>query len=131
MKEYLQKPIKKNDELEVDIIRTGSNGEGVAVHEGIVVFVPFAIVGERVLVHIINDKNSFLIAKIIKIIKPSKDRQNPPCPYFGKCGGCDLQHISKQKQSEIKTQIVGDTLKKYANNYAKVKNLINGAKEYR
>ena len=65
------KSIKKNDELEVEIIRFGANGEGVAVVDGLVIFVPNALVGERVLVHIINDKNSFLIAKIVKILKES------------------------------------------------------------
>jgi predicted RNA-binding protein with TRAM domain len=62
-----QKILKKNDELEVDILRLGANGEGVAVHEGIVIFVPHALVGERVLVHIINDKNSFLKQLFLKL----------------------------------------------------------------
>ena len=61
----LEKKLKKNDELEVVIERIGSNGEGIAVVDGIVIFVPFALVGERVLIHIINDKNSFLIAKVV------------------------------------------------------------------
>ena len=90
--------IKKNDEFEAVIERVGANGEGVAIHEGVVVFVPFALVGERVLVHVINAKNSFVIAKIIKIIEPSKTRVAPPCPYFETCGGCDLQHLPYEEQ---------------------------------
>jgi len=131
MKTKFNKSIKKNDELEVDIVRMGANGEGIAVHDGIVIFVPFAIVGERVLIHIINDKNSFLIAKILKIIRPSENRINAPCKYFGKCGGCDLQHMTKQMQSEIKKDIVCDSLKKYAKIDIEANNLICGEKDYR
>ena len=109
-----QKILKKNDELEVEILRLGANGEGVAVHEGIVIFVPHALVGERVLVHIINDKNSFLIAKIIKIIKASEDRVAPVCPYFPKCGGCDLQHMPYHMQLDFKKEMVKNSLEKYA-----------------
>ncbi len=131
MKTKFDKSIKKNDELEVDIVRMGANGEGVAVYDGIVIFVPFAIVGERVLIHIINDKNSFLIAKILKIIKPSENRINAPCKYFGKCGGCDLQHMTKQMQGEIKKEIVCDALKKYAKVEPQISNLICGENDYR
>ena len=83
--------LKKNDELEVDIVRLGANGEGVAVHQGMVIFVPFALVGERVLVHIVCDKKTFYFAKLVKIVTPSKERVFPKCIYFSKCGGCDLQ----------------------------------------
>ena len=62
----MDKKIKKNDEIVVTIERLGDGGEGVAVYDGIVVFVPFAKIGEKVKVHIINDKKSFLIGKIIE-----------------------------------------------------------------
>lgn len=131
MKEAKDKLIKKNDEFEVEITRYGANGEGIAVKDGIVIFVPFVMVGEKVLIHIINDKNSFLIAKIVKILTPSKLRVNAPCKYFGKCGGCDLQHIAKSEQSKIKTNIVHDALKKYAGIDIKVNEIISGEKDYR
>mgnify|MGYP003295036631 CR=1 FL=1 len=108
-----QEKLKKNDELEVEIIRLGANGEGVAVHNGIVIFVPFALVGERVLVHIINDKNSFLIAKIIKFLRVSEERVVPPCPYFEKCGGCDIQHMPYHMQLAFKKEMVKNSLEKY------------------
>ena len=62
----MDKKIKKNDEIIVTIDRLGDGGEGIAVYDGIVVFVPFAKPGEKVKVHIINDKKSFLIGKIIE-----------------------------------------------------------------
>ena len=119
-----QKTLKKNDELEVEILRLGANGEGVAVHNGIVIFVPHALVGEKVLVHIINDKNSFLIAKVIKFIKTSEERVVPPCPYFGKCGGCDLQHMPYQMQLEFKKEMVKNSLEKYAKIDTKINDVV-------
>lgn len=108
------KNLKKNDRVVVKIERLGANGEGVATHNGVVIFVPFAMVGEEVLVHIINDKHNFLIGKLIEVKKPSENRVKPVCPYFSKCGGCDIQHLSYDDQLKFKKQLVSDTLKKYA-----------------
>ena len=116
--------IKKNDEFEVEIVRLGASGEGVAIHNGIVVFVPFALVGEKVLVHVINDKNSFVIAKIVKILSPSKDRVKSPCPYFAKCGGCDLQHMPYDMQLEFKKEMVKNSLEKYAKIETKINDVV-------
>ncbi len=106
--------IKKNDELLLDIESLGANGEGVAHFNGATIFVQRALPGEQVLAHIILCKKTFYVAKIISIVKPSDDRINPPCPYYEKCGGCDLQHMSYDRQLKFKTDLVGDTLKKYA-----------------
>ena len=110
----MEKKIKKNDEIIVEIERLGDNGEGVAVYDGIVVFVPFAKVGEKVKVHIINDKKSFLVGKIIEKYSALKNEVVPPCPYFYKCGGCDIQHFTKQEQLDFKKEMVKNSLKKFA-----------------
>ncbi len=125
------KLIKKNDELEVTIERMGDGGEGIAVVDGVVVFVPNALVGEKVLVHIINDKKSFLIGKVVKLLKPSKDRVLPKCEHFEKCGGCDLQHAEAKLQDEIKTNIVKNALKKFAKIDTEVNDIISGEKLFR
>lgn len=106
--------LKKNDEIEVLIERLGANGEGIATFGGKVIFVPFALPEEKVLVHIILDKKTFYIAKVVKIIESSKKRVNPPCEHFGKCGGCELQHLAYKYQLEYKQNLVNDTLEKYA-----------------
>lgn len=126
-----EKKLKKNDELEVLIERIGANGEGVAIHDGIVIFVPLALVRERVLVHIINDKNSFLVAKVVKIITPSEKRVAPPCPYFGKCGGCDIQHMPYQMQLEFKKEMVKNSLEKYAKIQTSVSDVVASEKQLR
>ena len=88
--------VTKNEIYEVEIEDLGMNGEGVAHIDGQVVFVPFAIVGEKVKVKIINAKTKIAVGKIVKILRKSNDRVQPKCKYFEKCGGCDLQHTDGQ-----------------------------------
>ena len=127
----LEKKLKKNDELEVVIERIGSNGEGIAVVDGIVIFVPFALVGERVLIHIINDKNSFLIAKVVKVLTPSKQRVVAPCPHFAKCGGCDIQHMCQSEQLKTKKLMVENALEKFAKINVKTNEVVASNKQFR
>ena len=126
-----EKTLKKNDRVVVKIERLGANGEGVAIYNGVVIFVPFALVGDEVLIHIINDKNNFLIGKIVEIKKPSKNRVEAVCPYFTKCGGCDLQHMSYDDQLAFKKQLVGDTLKKYAKITHEINDVVPSPKVFR
>jgi len=106
--------------LKID--KLGMNGEGVArplrdnVSEDInkdlqkVTFVDFALPNEVVDVEIIGEKSKFCQAKLNNVIESSEDRVSAPCPYFTKCGGCNLQHLSYMKQLEFKTNLVKETL---------------------
>ena len=69
--------------------------------------VPGVINGEKVLVEV-DDNPRFKKAKVLKIITPSKNRINPICPIFHKCGGCSLQHIKYQEQLVLKTKWMSD-----------------------
>lgn len=126
-----KKVLKKNDELTLCIERLGANGEGIATYEGKIIFVPFACVGEKVLVHIIFDKKNFYVAKLIKVLSESKERFVAPCPYFSKCGGCDIQHLSYEAQLKLKTKIVQTALEKYAKLNIEVNNTISSEKQFR
>lgn len=126
-----QKFLKKNDRVIVKIERLGANGEGVATYNGVVIFVPYALIGDEVLIHIINDKHKFLIGKIIEIKNPSPKRVKAPCPYFTKCGGCDLQHMSYEDQLVFKKQLVSDTLKKYAKITHKINDVVPSPNVFR
>ena len=125
------KKLKKNDEIIVKIERLGANGEGVALFDGTVIFVPFALPNEEVKIHIINDKKSYLIAKLIEIIKPAPERVDSPCPYFLKCGGCDIQHLNAKSQLEFKQKLVKDTIKKFAGIDTDVKSVVESNKNFR
>ena len=80
--------MKKNDEIELEIIDNGINLEGIAKEDNKVIFVPGAIKGEMVLAKIIKENSSYCIGKIESIIKRSEDRQEPFCSVYKRCGGC-------------------------------------------
>lgn len=126
----MQKELKKNDEIIVKIERLGVNGEGIASVDSKIIFVPYSLPNEVVKVHIINDKKSFLIGKAIEIIEKSIERVDAPCPYFEKCGGCDIQHISYENQLNFKTKLVKDTLEKYTGVKFEVNNIISSENNF-
>lgn len=102
--------LQKNDIVELEVLSLGINGEGVSKVDGKTVFIRGALQGELVRAKIILVKKSFDIAILDKILRPSLHRVNAPCPLFGKCGGCDLQHLSYDAQLRIKRQTLRDTL---------------------
>lgn len=106
--------MQKGDIIEVIIESVGMDGEGVARQDGIVVFIPFTLVGEKVKCEVTFVKKSFAKAKVIKLLEASMDRIQPLCPHFRRCGGCDMQHITYEKQLQIKRENVANCLHKYA-----------------
>lgn len=97
------------------IIDLGMNGEGIAKENGKVFFIKNGLLGEEVDVKILKENKNFTIAKSDKINKKSDDRVDPLCPYFFECGGCQLQHMSYEKQLQFKQNLVKNTLKKVGN----------------
>jgi 23S rRNA (uracil1939-C5)-methyltransferase len=94
-------------------------GAALGRHEGKVVFVPYAIPGEEVLVEIIEDKGRYARGRLVDVLSPSTQRVLPPCPHFGShaaaavgCGGCHWQHIAYEAQLEFKQRIVQDQLER-------------------
>lgn len=87
-------------------------GYGVARIDGKVVFVPYAVTGDEGLIAIVEDNKKYSVGRLVQIIKPSPWRVNPPCPYFGICGGCQWQHINDSVQGELKKEILKDLLRK-------------------
>lgn len=106
--------MQKGDVLEVKIESVGMDGEGIAKQDGMVIFVPFTLVGEKVKCEITFVKKSFATAKVIKLLQGSSFRVQPLCLHFRRCGGCDMQHIIYEKQLDIKRENVANCLKKYA-----------------
>lgn len=106
--------MKKNDEFEVLIEDMGSSGEGIAHKDGVTIFVPFAIKGENVLVHVLKVKESIAWAKIITIKSYCEHRVEPNCKYFEKCGGCALEHVNSEYELLVKQQKIETAFKKNA-----------------
>ncbi|MDE6551195.1 MAG: 23S rRNA (uracil(1939)-C(5))-methyltransferase RlmD [Clostridia bacterium] len=104
--------INVGDILELTIENSGMNGEGVARHDGQVVFIPLTLKGEIVKAQVTKVDKKYVSAKVIKIITPSPKRVTPACPIFFKCGGCDMQHIVYSEQLSIKRASVQSCLDK-------------------
>ncbi|MDR2428740.1 MAG: 23S rRNA (uracil(1939)-C(5))-methyltransferase RlmD, partial [Candidatus Margulisbacteria bacterium] len=90
------------------------DGDGVARHEGRVMFVPGLAPGDAAEIEITADKKNYLLGKIKKIIEPSPDRIKPVCRHFGVCGGCSLQHYAYAAQLKWKEKFVEQSLRRLA-----------------
>lgn len=87
-------------------------GQGILRHEGLVVFVPFTAPGDEVRVLVLRRKKSFAEGELLDILSPGPSRQAARCPYFGVCGGCQLQHLQYAEQLRQKQQFVTDALQR-------------------
>ena len=96
----------------MDIHDVAFGGAGVGRVDGKIVFVPGTIDGERVEVELIERRSGFDRAQLKKIIRRSVHRVEPVCPYFGRCGGCDYQHIAYDHQLELKRRQVAKLLER-------------------
>jgi 23S rRNA (uracil1939-C5)-methyltransferase len=81
---------------------------------GKAVFLPFVLAGEKVEASLTEQKPGFARAQAGSVIEASLQRVIPPCPYFGKCGGCHYQHAGYEHQLEIKREILRETLRRTA-----------------
>lgn len=98
-------------EIVLEIRSLAAGGEGVGRDaEGRVVFVPFAAPGDRLRVRLIQERPSFARATLVEILDPSPLRRDPPCPVFGRCGGCAWQHLDYAAQVSAKRDILRDAL---------------------
>lgn len=87
-------------------------GEALGRHEGKVIFVPYALPGEEVLVEIVQDKGRYARAQLLEVVQPSPDRVEPRCPHFGTCGGCQWQHMTYEAQLRFKERVLRDQLER-------------------
>ena len=95
-----------DQEIELEIRDLSSKGEGVGSFEGITIFVEGALVGEKVVASIILIKKHYAKGVLVRIVRPSKQRVNPICPIFDRCGGCQIMHLSYDEQLDIKERRV-------------------------
>lgn len=99
--------------IEVQIQNLAVGGAGIARHDGMVIFVPMAAPGDRLLVRLTKKKKNYAEAEIVEILSPGPSRREPPCPVANTCGGCNWQHISEDEQRRQKQDIVEQTLRKF------------------
>src|SRR2546427_12132210 len=85
---------RRGDRLEVTIDDLAFGGEGVGRLDGYVMFVRGGLPGDRVRVHVTETRARYGRGEIDEVLTRAPDRVDPPCPYFGRCGGCQPPHPS-------------------------------------
>lgn len=113
-----------NDIIELEIEKLDHQGRGISKSNGYVFFIPNALPGERVFVRIEKIKKNIVNANVEKFITLSKDRVNSICPYFEKCGGCDLLHLSYLNQTIFKENKVKEIMNKFCTCKFKINSII-------
>ncbi len=96
------------------IVDLTHDGEGVADLDGKRVFVPDALPGERVEIRLRKRRRKLQEADLVRVLEPSPSRVTPECEYFGRCGGCALQHLAHPAQVHFKQEAVAQTLARIA-----------------
>ena len=84
----------KNDQFEMTCDAFGQDAQGVCRHEGMAVFVPGLLPGERALVRIVKPEKRYAFGRVEKLLSASPDRAQPFCPSYRRCGGCSCQHMT-------------------------------------
>ena len=103
--------MKKGDRFQIKIESLASSGDGVARVDNFVVFIADSCPEDELEVVVTKVKKTFAIGKVVKILKPSPNRLDPPCEIFENCGGCSWQHVSYSEQLHWKRKNLLKTLK--------------------
>lgn len=106
--------VQTGDRIVVTIKRLGINGEGVGYYRRKAVFIKGALPDEVVKAVVVRVEAKYILADLTKIEKRSPQRAEPPCPVFGICGGCQIQHLSYEGQIAAKVEIVREAFARYA-----------------
>ncbi len=94
--------------FQVRIEKLVTGGAGLGRHEGQAVFAPRTAPGDLADVRLVEGRKGFLRAEVVAILENGPDRREAPCPHYGECGGCDLQHLGEDAQRKGKAEIVLD-----------------------
>lgn len=98
--------------IEVTVEKLVMGGEGLARYEGIPIFVPRTVPGDRLRVRLVQRRPDYARAEIVEVLEAGSGRRQPPCEYFERCGGCDLQQIEDDLQPRLKAAAVVETLRR-------------------
>jgi 23S rRNA (uracil1939-C5)-methyltransferase len=106
--------LRAGAELELTVERILPGGLGLAHAQGRTVFVALSAPGDRVRARVETVRGRVAFASIVEVVEPSPARVEPPCPYFGRCGGCDFQQLTYEAQLAAKVEIIRDCLRRVA-----------------
>ncbi len=86
--------LTKNERLTLTCRALGAELEGVCDQDGMAVFVPMALPGERIAAQVTRAEKRYAFARLTEVLSPSPERAEPPCPVYRLCGGCSGQHMA-------------------------------------
>ena len=102
--------LQKNDLIRLEITDLTEEGQGVGKKDGLVFFVKDSVMGDLVEARILKVKKNYAYAKVENLLEASPHRIAPLCPVAGKCGGCQLQHLSYEKELAWKEDRIAQSL---------------------
>ena len=102
--------LQKNDLIRLEITDLTEEGQGVGKKDGLVFFVKDSVMGDLVEARILKVKKNYAYAKAEKLLEASPYRITPLCPVAGKCGGCQIQHLSYEKELAWKEDRIAQSL---------------------
>ena len=111
-REKMTAPVTKNQEIQLEIQDLDAQGKGIGRYENFAVFVPGALPEETVRVRIVQVRSHCAYGKLLEVLKPSADRIEPECPRAGRCGGCQLAHLSYPGQLRYKQKKIQQVLER-------------------
>jgi 23S rRNA (uracil1939-C5)-methyltransferase len=80
-------------QIQVTVESLGAKGDGLATHDGRPLFLPQTVPGDLVLARVTGERGGGFKGEVIELLEAGPGRADPPCPFFGPCGGCALQHM--------------------------------------
>jgi len=114
MSDSHQSKVSIGDLVEVEVGVVAHGGHFIAHHDGITIFVRGADTGEQVVVEIDELTKKIARGHVVEVKRPSSNRVTPRCPYYinSACGGCDFQHLTLERQQDLKVKVVADSMKR-------------------
>lgn len=113
-RKFRPEPFAYHQELTLEIETLTNLAQGIARVDGWVVMVPFVLPGEKVLARVHANYKTYSEADLVRVLEPSPHRITPPCPLFGKCGGCQYQNFTYEQQLMWKQRQIGELLQRMA-----------------
>ena len=104
--------LSRNAVFEMTCEGFGQDAQGVCRHEGIAVFVPGLLPGERAMVRIVKPEKRYAFGRVEELLEKSPDRAEPFCPVYKRCGGCSCQHMTYETSLHFKQDQVQELLKR-------------------
>ena len=102
--------LRRNDVFEMTCENFGQDAQGVCRHDGMAVFVPGMLPGERAMVRIVKPEKRYAFGRIEQLLESAPERTEPFCPIYKRCGGCSCQHMTYETSLRFKQDQVQQLL---------------------